>query len=138
MKGRKMKRLVLLLGSVGAVSFAQAEFVIDRSAMSEKYWEIWNEPDLDRDDSTNKRCWGGTKAEYFDFYEIAAKHLKECFPHLKIGGPAIAGRRDWTEDFLTEMKKRNAPLDFFSWHIYAVKPEQIVERSEQVKALLLK
>lgn len=102
------------------------------------YWEIWNEPDLDRDDSTNKRCWGGTKAEFFDFYETAAKHLKECFPHLKIGGPALAGRKDWADDFLCEMKKRNAPLDFFSWHIYAVKPEQIVERSEQVKALLLK
>lgn len=102
------------------------------------YWEIWNEPDIDRDESTNKRCWGGTKAQFFDFYETAAKHLKECFPHLKIGGPALAGRKDWADDFLCEMKKRNAPLDFFSWHIYAVKPEQIVERSEQVKALLLK
>ncbi len=102
------------------------------------YWEIWNEPDIDRDESTNKRCWGGTKAQFFDFYEIAAKHLKKCFPHLKIGGPALAGRKDWADDFLCEMKKRNAPLDFFSWHIYAVKPEQIVERSEQVKALLLK
>lgn len=102
------------------------------------YWEIWNEPDIDRDESTNKRCWGGTKAQFFDFYETAAKHLKKCFPHLKIGGPALAGRKDWADDFLCEMKKRNAPLDFFSWHIYAVKPEQIVERSEQVKAMLLK
>ena len=25
-----------------------------------QYWEIWNEPDLDADDSTNKRTWGGT------------------------------------------------------------------------------
>ena len=100
------------------------------------YWEIWNEPDLDRDDGTNKRCWGGTKAQYFDFYETAAKHLKQCFPNLKIGGPAIAGRRDWTEDFLTEMKKRNAPLDFFSWHIYATSPQQVMERAESVRALL--
>ena len=100
------------------------------------YWEIWNEPDLDRDDGTNKRCWGGTKAQFFDFYETAAKHLKKCFPNLKIGGPAIAGRRDWTEDFLTEMKKRNAPLDFFSWHIYATSPQQVMERAESVRALL--
>ena len=28
--------------------------------MDIEYWEIWNEPDLDADDSTNKRCWGGT------------------------------------------------------------------------------
>lgn len=102
------------------------------------YWEIWNEPDLDRDDSTNKRCWGGTKAQYFDFYEIAAKHLKECFPHLKIGGPALAGNEQWAEDFLCEMKKRGAPLDFFSWHIYCREPESMVKKSERMKALLLK
>ena len=82
-----------------------------------QYWEIWNEPDLDLDDSPNKRCWGGTKAQFFDLYEIAAKHLKGCFPHLKIGGPALAHREDWAEDFLYEMQKRNVPIDFFSWHI---------------------
>ncbi len=102
------------------------------------YWEIWNEPDIDRDDSPNKRCWGGTKAQYFDFYEVAAKHLKECFPQLKIGGPALAGNEQWADDFLFEMKKRNVSLDFFSWHIYAVKPEQIIEKSERMKALLIK
>ena len=34
-----------------------------------KYWEIWNEPDLDPDDSKNKRTWGGTQAQFFgNFY----------------------------------------------------------------------
>ena len=37
---------------------------------------------------------------------------------------------------LAEMEKRRAPIDFFSWHIYARNPHQIIERSEQVKALL--
>lgn len=102
------------------------------------YWEIWNEPDLDSDDSTNKRTWGGTKAQFFDFYEIAAKHLKSCFPHLKIGGPALAWRIEWGEDFLCEMQKRNVPIDFFSWHIYCVEPEQLVNKAEAVKKLLIK
>lgn len=102
------------------------------------YWEIWNEPDLDRDDSRNKRCWGGTKAEFFDFYEIAAKHLKSCFPHLKIGGPALAGNEEWADDFLREMKIRNAPVDFFSWHIYAIEPKHIIEKSDRIKKLLEK
>ncbi|MBQ8742354.1 MAG: hypothetical protein IJZ03_03195 [Clostridia bacterium] len=101
-----------------------------------KYWEIWNEPDLDRDDSTNKRTWGGTKAQFFDMYEIAAKHLKASFPELMIGGPAIAGHIEWGEDFLREMQKREVPIDFFSWHIYATTPEKIVERGEKVKVLL--
>ena len=102
------------------------------------YWEIWNEPDLDPDDSTNKRTWGGTKAQFFDMYEIAAKHLKKCFPHLKIGGPALAGHIEWADDFLGEMKKRNVPIDFFSWHIYCTVPERLVDRSEKVHNLLIK
>jgi hypothetical protein len=101
-----------------------------------QYWEIWNEPDLDTDDSDNKRCWGGTKAQFFDFYEIASKHLKSCFPHLKIGGPAVAFFPDWTEDFLCEMAKRNVELDFFSWHIYCTEPKEMVERAKVVRELL--
>ncbi len=101
--------------------------------MDIEYWEIWNEPDLDPDDSTHKRCWGGTKAQFFELYDIAAKHLKKCFPHLKIGGPALAGKLDWAEDFLAQL---NAPLDFFSWHIYAAAPEKIVERVRKVREML--
>lgn len=100
-----------------------------------EYWEIWNEPDLD-EGSDDKRTWGGTKAQFFDFYEIAAKHLKSCFPELKIGGPANAGREDWAEDFLKEMKKRNVPLDFFSWHIYCVEPAEMLGRAERFRKML--
>lgn len=101
-----------------------------------KYWEIWNEPDLDEDDSPNKRTWGGTKAQYFDLYETAAKHLKKCFPELKIGGPALAFREDWAEDFLSEMSKRQAPLDFFSWHIYCWETKQLLEKADRIKKML--
>ncbi len=103
-----------------------------------KYWEIWNEPDLDTDDSDNKRTWGGTKAQFFDLYEIASKHLKACFPDLKIGGPALAFRLDWADDFLCEMKKRKVEIDFFSWHIYATEPSEISEKAEKIKHLLVK
>ncbi len=103
-----------------------------------EYWQIWNEPDLDSDDSTNKRTWGGTKAQFFDMYEIAAKHLKGCFPHLKIGGPALAYRENWAEDFLREMHERSVPIDFFSWHIYCTEPVQMIEKAERIKNLLIK
>ena len=103
-----------------------------------QYWEIWNEPDLDPDDSTHKRCWGGTKLQFFDFYEIAAKHLKSCFPHLKIGGPALAWNLTWMDEFLTEVNKRNIPLDFFSWHGYFKEPFQMVEKADQRKDILKK
>ncbi len=98
-----------------------------------EYWEIWNEPDLDGDDAVDKRCWGGTKAQFFEFYDIAARHLKECFPEKKIGGPAIAWNQGWAEDFMAQLK---APLDFFSWHRYANDPKQIVERVNCYRGLL--
>ena len=60
-----------------------------------EYWEIWNEPDLDPEDSPNKRCWGGTEKQFQEFYEEIAKHLKSKFPHLKIGGPSLAGHLDY-------------------------------------------
>ena len=103
-----------------------------------KYWEIWNEPDLDPDDSTNKRTWGGTKAQFFDLYEIAAKHLKSRFPHLKIGGPALAFDEEWADNFLCEMQKRGVPIDFFSWHVYCTEPWHMIDKGYRIKALLEK
>ncbi len=101
-----------------------------------EYWEIWNEPDWAEDDAKDKQTWGGTKAEFFDFYEIAAKHLKNRFPKLKIGGPAVCIKPGWSEDFLAEMNKRNVPIDFFSWHIYTGKPGDMVILAERFRKLL--
>lgn len=100
------------------------------------YWEIWNEPDLDEDDCPDKRTWGGTKAQFFDLYEITAKHLKACFPHLKIGGPALAWREEWAEDFICEMHKRGVPIDFFSWHIYTIEPCYMMDRANNIREFL--
>lgn len=102
-----------------------------------QYWEIWNEPDLDPDGKKeNRRCWGGTKALFFDFFECVVKYLKGKFPHLKIGGPALAWDVSWAEDFLCEMQKRNVQLDFFSWHRYFTEPAVIVERAECFRKML--
>lgn len=101
-----------------------------------KYWEIWNEPDLDLYQDY-KRTWSGSSEEYFDLYELSAKYLKEKFPDIKIGGPASCGYEDWMEQFIKEMAKRKAPLDFFSWHMYAGEPERIAERGDRLKRCLL-
>ena len=102
------------------------------------YWEIWNEPDMVADDAppVNKKCWGGTKAQFFEFYEIAAKHLKSCFPNRKIGGPALCHDMNWAHDFLVYMAQREVPLDFFSWHIYSAKPSRNAELAVKVRAML--
>ena len=96
------------------------------------YWEIWNEPDLG--DCT----WKGTKEAFFDLYEIAAKHLKNRFPHLKIGGPAVTGGGDeWAREFLLEMRRREVPIDFFSWHAYRKTPDNIMRKAAYIKSILM-
>ncbi len=49
-----------------------------------KYWEIWNEPDIGL-------FWKGTPRQYYEFYELIAKKLKQHDPTLKVGGPAASG-----------------------------------------------
>ena len=100
------------------------------------YWEIWNEPDLDEGAPTI-RTWGGTRAEFYDLYEITAKHLKSCFPELKIGGPALCGNVEWGRDFLLEMQKREVPIDFFSWHIYTNRVPHVIERAKKIKEAMI-
>ena len=104
-----------------------------------KYWEIWNEPDLDPDDSTNKRCWSGTEVDYANMYITASKHLKSCFPNLKIGGPASAGDEGWMERFLQRISSQdNVPLDFLSWHWYWTEPSDVSIKATRIRRLMEK
>lgn len=106
-----------------------------------EYWEIWNEPNLDADDAENKRNWSGTTQEFYEFYDVASRHLKKTFPELKIGGigSALTGRTyDWLEGFFAYLTRGDepAPMDFFSWHIYLVEPAQMTEHSLKMRKLL--
>ena len=104
-----------------------------------EYWEIWNEPDLDAPDDrwkTDPRCWGGPLEQFHEFYEVAAKHLKKCFPYVKIGGPAFANPRKYGPAFLDHVKATGAPLDFFSWHMYHRRPHRVEEDVYKVREIL--
>ena len=109
-----------------------------------KYWEIWNEPE-------NPPMWTGTKEEFFDLYATASKYLKSKFPHLSIGGYGSCGfyavTRDnmsdfyksfvpYFTDFLEYITKENAPLDFFSWHIYTESVEEVAVHAKHARDTL--
>ena len=98
-----------------------------------RYWEIWNEPENHVDPKLNE-MWTGSAEDYYELYSVTAKHLKKCFPHLRIGGYASCGFYaittdtpsareqyfvDFFDGFLKSVKENGAPLDFFSWHSYA-------------------
>lgn len=96
-----------------------------------EYWEIWNEPDCVNPNGENP-CWQGTNDLFIDFYEVAAKHLKKEFPHLKIGGPAFTSSWNFEKirPFLKAVKERNIPMDFYSFHGYAKSPQIIRELAD--------
>ncbi len=105
------------------------------------YWEIWNEPDDCYKDRT-AAMWKGTPEEYFRLYSVTARHLKTCFGEsIKVGGYGHCGVYEYGQDqaltgiqkdecrlyeftvnffhdFLKYQKETNAPIDFFSWHVY--------------------
>ncbi len=109
------------------------------------HWEIWNEPE-DLGIETNP-MWHGTFDEFCRFYEVASRHIKTAFPHLKIGGYASCGidypgdaarGRHWREcfhAFIKFVRERGCPLDFFSWHSY-YDVAAVVEQARYIRAAL--
>ncbi len=115
-----------------------------------QYWEIWNEPE-NPPATYGKSQWTGTDEEFYAFYEVASKHLKNCFPHLKIGGYGGCGfyaitrenvhptRHDFITffiNFLKMVKEKECPLDFYSWHIYSADEKELLTHAKYVRETL--
>jgi xylan 1,4-beta-xylosidase len=100
-----------------------------------RYWEVWNAPDA-------KQFWSGTAAEYYRLYEKTAQAIQAADPAALVGGPAlskplIAG--DYRETFMDFVRLNRLPLDFFSWHFYAVDsndPYVFVTIARQLRTIL--
>ena len=109
----------------------------DGYSLGIEYWEIWNEPDCRNHDGSNP-CWQGTDEEFIELYAVAATHLKKCFPHLKIGGPAFTSPKhgELQLAFLKAVKERNLPLDFYSFHRYLKTPDEIFRAEKMARESL--
>ena len=104
-----------------------------------KYWEIWNEADLDVNvqNDNEKRCWSGSPEEFYEFFKTAFLYLRKRFPEIKLGGPALANNLPWARSFLEVMTEgERVELDFFSWHIYAIDTAKMLDRAKKVADLL--
>jgi hypothetical protein len=105
-----------------------------------RYWEIWNEPE------NRPAMWTGTDARFLDLYAVTARSLRKQFPDIRIGGPAFGycGRFDgerldpsaFCTAFLERCRREALPLDFFSWHCYTDRPDQLAARARAVRRLL--
>lgn len=101
-----------------------------------KWWEVWNEPDLQRADGTSPTWNGGTLLQACQLYEMTAKALKEYDPTLIVGGMAMTSVNEWLEKFVEYCGEHKLPLDFCSYHGYGDDVEEVVERAAKVRNIL--
>jgi len=95
--------------------------------MDIEYWEIWNEPD--NYNANGNPCWQSTVEEFTEFFSVVCPYLQKQFPHLKIGGPAIATvhHDEWCAYFFSEIQKRGIRPDFISYHRYTKSVDDFIE-----------
>ncbi|HTP38198.1 MAG TPA: hypothetical protein VMI92_01370 [Steroidobacteraceae bacterium] len=86
-----------------------ARYGIDE--VSQWYFEVWNEPNLD--------FWSGTPAQatYWTLYDHTARDLKAVDARLRVGGPATA-QAAWVDAFIAHATAERVPVDFVSTHVY--------------------
>lgn len=79
--------------------------------VSQWYFEVWNEPNLD--------FWGGKpkQSTYWTLYDHTAQSLKAVDVRLRVGGPATA-QAAWVPAFIRHCNERHVPVDFVSTHVY--------------------
>jgi xylan 1,4-beta-xylosidase len=97
-----------------ALMTALARHLIERygiEEVSQWYFEVWNEPNLD--------FWAGEpkQATYWTLYDHTARSLKAVSTRLRVGGPATA-QAAWVPAFLRHCSENHVPVDFVSTHVY--------------------
>ncbi len=100
-----------------------------------RYWEISNSPD-------SKQFWSGAAADYYHLYDKTARAIQAADPAALVGGPAISKPLivgDYREKFIDFVRLNDLPLDFFTWHFYAVDsndPYVFVTIARQLRIIL--
>ena len=116
-------------GKWDAMIAAFAAHLIERygiDEVSQWYFEVWNEPNID--------FWAGTPAQatYFILYDHTAKALKRVNAGLRVGGPSTA-QAAWVGAFIRHVADHQVPLDFVSTHVYANdKAEDVFSTHEKI------
>ncbi|HLW89453.1 MAG TPA: hypothetical protein VKR57_13245 [Terriglobales bacterium] len=106
-----------------------AEHLVDRygiDEVSQWYFEVWNEPNLD--------FWAGDPKQptYWELYDHTARALKAVSPRLRVGGPATA-QAAWADAFIKHCVDNNVPVDFVSTHVYGNdKAEDVFGTTENI------
>lgn len=91
-----------------------------KTEVSQWYFEVWNEPDID--------YWHAAPEEYWKLYDYAVAGVRTALPSAKVGGPASTGPGNpkaysFLQNFLEHVNSgrsaadgESIPLDFISFH----------------------
>jgi xylan 1,4-beta-xylosidase len=92
--------------------------------LSQWYFEVWNEPNLD--------FWAGEpkQSTYWTLYDHTARALKAVDRRLRVGGPVTA-QAAWVADFIRHCHELGIPVDFISTHVYGDDSAKNVFGSEE-------
>jgi xylan 1,4-beta-xylosidase len=106
-----------------------ARHLIERygiSEVSQWYFEVWNEPNLD--------FWMGNPKQptYWELYDHTVRALKAVDTRLRVGGPSTA-QAAWADDFIQHCAENHVPVDFVSSHVYGDdKSEDVFKTHESI------
>jgi len=84
---------------------------VSRYKDSIKYWELWNEPNLNQ-------FWGGTRAQFIELFKVGADAAHAADPDCMVIGPELsdAGQRTlWMTELLQQAGNK---IDIISFHQY--------------------
>ncbi len=111
-----------------------------------KYWEIWNEAEGINGESGDlikalHTMWNAPVETYYTFYSEVAKALKAKYPELKIGGPSncsfgLRNGRHYAKEFMQSVHDSGAPLDFYSYHVYANSMDWVENQLKEIRSTL--
>lgn len=102
-----------------------------------EYWEIWNEPECKNADGSTP-CWQGTEEQFTELFVTTVKHLKSCFPDIKVGGPAFCSSYNdrYNHRIFDALVKAGVMIDFYSFHGYYNNPTKYIDAGQHAYDLL--
>lgn len=107
-------------------------------AMSERYrgkvkeWEIWNEPDVNKDQFRDVES-------FVEMTERTARIIKSVDPNAKIAAFAFAYSRPEVFDKCLSLMQEHGTLNLIDWvtyHLYRYRPEDIYLETERLQRVL--
>ena len=111
MKGHEMKTTFVTTAALALALAAQAEFKVDRAAMSEKYWSIWNDEvqaKIDADIERNRKADATFEVAAPDGAEVKVEQITHAFFFgAHIFNFDQLGKKEWNDRYKALYNQEN-------------------------------